>query len=102
MAEQTDAGPVVVATPTVLDGTVVRWYRSMAAYAHQQASVSASRARVSVHDDEYQTLPPEWVALATDVHHQLARDPRANVDHVVTHQHRRALGDQLTPIQAEA
>lgn len=98
MSEQ----PVVVATPTVLDGTVVRWYRSMAAYAHGQASVSASRVRVSVHDDEYQTLPPEWVALATDVHRQLARDPRADVGHVATHRHRMAFGTSLVPIhQAE-
>jgi hypothetical protein len=90
--------PVVVATPTVIDGTVVRWYRSMAAVRHHQVSVSASRARVSIHDDEYQTLPQEWVALAMDVHRQLAQNPRANVDHVVTH---RRHGDQLIPVQAE-
>lgn len=92
--------PVVVATPTVMDGTVVRWFRSMTAYAHHQPSVSASRARVSVHDDEYQTLPQEWIALAMDVHRQLARDSHANVDHVVTH--RREIGsDRLIPVQAE-
>ena len=77
---------------------MVRWYRSMVAYAHQQVSVSASRHRVSVHDDEYQTLPQEWVALATDIHRRLARDPRADVGHVVTHRHRRALGNQLVPV----
>lgn len=92
--------PVVVAVPTVMDGTVVRWFRSMAAWQHHQVSVSASRHRVSVHDDEFQTLPQEWVALAIDVHHHLARDPRTGVGHVVTH--RREVGsDQLVPVQAE-
>lgn len=97
MSEQ----PVVVATPTVMDGTVVRWFRSMAAFQCHQPSVSASRARVSIHDDEYQTLPQDWVALAMDVHRQLARDPRANVGHVVTHRHRRVLGDEIVPVRAE-
>jgi len=92
--------PVVITTPTLMDGTVVRWYRSMAAAAYHQASVSASCSRVSVHDDDYQTLPQEWVALAMDVHRRLARDHRADVGHVVTH--RRRLGsDQLIPVGAE-
>jgi hypothetical protein len=94
------SNPVVVATPTVMDGMVVRWYRSMAAAEDHRASLSASSRRVSVHDDDYQTLPQEWVRLAMDVHHQLARDPKANVEHVATH--RAHLGRrELTPIRAE-
>jgi hypothetical protein len=101
VAEQSgQAGPVVVATPTVMDGMVVRWYRSMAAAERHQESVSASRHRVSVHDDDYQTLPPEWALLATDVHRQLARDPGANVDHVVTHRQGLIQG-QLVPVGVE-
>jgi hypothetical protein len=96
MSEQ----PVVVATPTIMDGTVVRWHRNMSAYAHGQVSVSASRHRVSIHDDEFQTLPREWVDLALDVHRQLARDPKAPVGHVITHRHQ-GLGGPLVPVQAE-
>jgi flavin-dependent dehydrogenase len=88
---------VVVATATVMDGQVVRWYRSQAHAAARECSVSASARRVSVHDDEYQTLPQEWVLLATDVHRQLARDPNANVGHVVTHR-RVGLTDTLEPV----
>jgi hypothetical protein len=87
---------VVVATATIMDGRVVRWYRSETHAAAHECSVSASAHRVSVHDDDYQTLPGEWVALAMDVHRQLARDPDANVGHVATHR-RVGLTDALEP-----
>jgi len=88
---------VVVATATIMDGQVVRWYRSQAHATAHECSVSASGPRVSVHDDAYQTLPQEWVALAMDVHRQLARDPGANVQHVATHR-RVGSTDTLEPV----
>jgi hypothetical protein len=88
--------PVVVATATIMDGQVVRWYRSQTHAAAHACSVSASGRRVSVHDDNYQTLPQEWVLLAMDVHRQLVRDPGANVEHVATHR-RVGLTDTLEP-----
>jgi len=76
---------VVIVTPTVQDGTVACWYRDVAAAERDDASVSASQSRVSIHDDDFQELPPEWVALALDVYRQLSRDRNANVGHMATH-----------------
>jgi hypothetical protein len=74
---------VVTVTPTIQDGTVVRWRRSV----HAAACISASRNRVSVDDDNFHTLPAAWITAAMQAHDQLTRDPNTNLSHLATHRH---------------
>lgn len=94
MAEQ-DA--VVVVTHTVGDGTVVRWYRTLAAAECHQVLVSASRNGVMIHGSVYlHDIPQHWLAAAEVARVRLTRGQ--DVTHFATHRHDRFLNGPLVPV----
>lgn len=75
---------IVTSTPTICDGTVVRWYRSEQAAIDGNAQVTASRNGVSVPG----VVDVQWkpaVDAAWDIHRKLRRDRDADVSDVITH-----------------
>lgn len=76
--------PVVVVTPTVMDGTVVRWYRDLYAYDNGREYLSASRKGVRVniflHD-----VPAGDMAAAQRTYEALKANPDADMKSLATH-----------------
>lgn len=96
---------VVTVTPTIMSGTVVRWYPNEAAEASHGPHVSASRDAVMIHGTL--TFPPDddgWfraaLAAAHDAYQTLLADPKADMSHLATHR-RRLFDRELTPIVRE-
>lgn len=89
--------PVVIVTPTVMDGTVVRWYRSVAAAEQVRASLSASRRGVAVHAEFLTDIPSAWVEQAVQAHQALAANPRADLSGLATH-HRKFMNGPIVPV----
>ena len=78
-------------TPTVMDGTVVRWYADEAG---RTEIASASRNAVIFHIDG---VPAEVRDAAQAAHLELSRNRDADVRHYATHQ-RKGLFGPLEPI----
>jgi hypothetical protein len=84
---------VVTVTPTIMDGTVVRWYRSLAAAEQRAEMLSASGNGVLVRGFLHE-VPPEALAQANEAFEILrGNGPRQLVQDMATH--RRKLGDRL-------
>ena len=76
--------PVITVTPTVMDGQVVRWYRSETAAENACEVLSASRNGVMARG--YLTeIPDEWIAAAKDVYETLRSNRDADARHLATH-----------------
>ncbi|HEV8653258.1 MAG TPA: hypothetical protein VG276_28665 [Actinomycetes bacterium] len=90
--------PVVMVSPTVMDGTVVRWYRSVAAAEISRASLSASCRGVAVHEELLTDVPPAWVEQAVKAYQTLAANPRADLGGLATHHHRRFMNGPIVPV----
>lgn len=91
---------VCTVTPTIQDGTVVRWYRSLRAAEDRAEVVSASRNGVLVRGFLHE-VPAEALAKANEAFEILRRNgPRELVQDMATH--RTKLGDHLlVPILRE-
>jgi hypothetical protein len=83
---------VCVATPTVMDGTVVRWYADLAAHERGEEVASASRNGVRLAEDVH----PRIRDAAEAAHRELARNRDADVRHYTTHTGSRR--DGLVPV----
>jgi len=94
--------PVVTVTPTLADGTVVRWHLSVRAATNMSAVVSASRRGVAVHTTYLQEVPADWLAAATAAYEQLVRDPGAGLGHLATHRNSVVSNGPLVPVEREA
>ena len=72
MTETPDETPqaVVIVTPTIMDGTVVRWYRDADAVAYGAELLSASRNGVMVLSHLHQ-IPPAWIDAASRAYQEL-------------------------------
>lgn len=84
---------IVTVTPTIGDGTVVRWYADSApldALSHI-AMVSASRNGVIVSGYLHE-VPDDVMAAARDTYETLRRNRDADVRHLATHRKRRMFG----------
>lgn len=87
------ADPVVLVFPTIMDGTVVRWYRDVDAAKYGQEIASASRNGVGVN------MAPREVAIAAyDAHESLRRGE--DVSHLETHRRGRFPSGELVPVPA--
>jgi hypothetical protein len=90
---------VSVATPTIMDGTVIRWNRNETDAEHVRPMASASRNRVELDEDR---IPAELRARVTDAataaHRELAGNRDADVRHYATHTH--TLFGPLTPVRS--
>lgn len=83
---------IVTVTPTIMDGTVVRWYADLAAEDHGEELASASRNRVV-----WVKGPDSLYCTANSVHHTLRDDPNADLDYLATHR-REGLFGPLVPV----
>lgn len=81
MPTPTEDRPIAVKYPTIMDGTVVRWYANGEAFANGQEIVSASR--VGVYARGYVTRAQYDAADA--IHQRLKANPDADVADAITH-----------------
>lgn len=89
---------VCIYFPTIMDGAVLRWYRTVEAAEAGNEILSASRDGIRVRgyiDD----VPEPVMALARHVHRLLAADAGAPVEHLATHRRKHLLGREVEPIQ---
>lgn len=94
---------VCTVTPTIMDGTVVRWYRSEIAAEMHRVMVSASRNGVQV--GEHLTngeVPVEVMDRANAAHEMLIASSDADLSGWATHRRGPRLGSELVPICREA
>lgn len=90
--------PVVTVTPTIMSGTVVRWYRNVRAAEDGREVLSASRDGVMVTGGHL--LPAEWLTAATSAYEAMSRGQR-DMSHLATHRRTKILGGDLEPITRE-
>ena len=83
--------PVITVTPTVMDGTVVRWYVNTAAAETGVEVMSASREGVLINVHLHK-IPDEWLLTATQVYERLRTDRSADFAHLATHRKTRMFG----------
>ncbi|MFB4312934.1 hypothetical protein [Actinomadura sp. 21ATH] len=91
--------PVITVTSTIMDGTVVRWFRNLGEAELQQPVLAASRHGVSVHAPYLTDIADTWVADARRAHEELRRDRRANMTGWATHQQREVTGFRSGPLE---
>lgn len=91
-----DPDMVVMVTPTIEDGYVVRWYRNIDTASRGSERVSASRNAVNIHVPIH-FVPVDLIVIATDVRRMLRRDDVEPVKALATHR-RKVFGDELEPI----
>jgi len=87
---------VVTVTATVMDGPVVRWYRTLAAAELGREYMSASRNGVLVREYLH-TVPEAELDAAQAAHRALSASPRADVRDLATHR-RDGLSGPLVPV----
>ena len=96
-----DVPAVVVATQTIMDGLVLRWYRNLpsAEFGHSYAVVSASRNGVLVTGSVYlHEIPAGWISGAERAR-ELMRDGQVDgAREFATHEHARAFGGELREV----
>lgn len=90
--------PVITVDVAVMDGTVVRWFRSLSAAETNRPTVSASRQGVMVHGEYLTSVPEVWIEAARAAHRKLTRAPRADMTSLATHQRRTVLGARSGPL----
>ncbi len=91
---------VCTVTPTIGDGTVVRWFRSETAAEFHWAMISASRNGVI--KGEHLTngeVPPDVMTKALAAHELLLRDNDADMSALATHRRERTFGGGLIRIE---
>lgn len=94
---------VCIAYPTIMDGLVLRWYRSVDAYElNGEAFCSASRAGVLIPGYLHQ-VPAEVLAKAEEAY-EILRDggPRELAAAMATHRPKRFMSRELVPIDPVA
>ena len=89
--------PVVTVTPTIMDGTVVRWYASLADAEAHRPTVSASRNCVLEHLED---VPADWRAAADAAHFAMRFNRHADMSSLATHTKTRFMGP-LAPVDVE-
>lgn len=85
----------VTSTPTICDGTVVRWFGSEEAMRYSNPVISASRNGVM---GGSRFITPELFHVAWEAHLAIKRGD--DVSHLVTHRSKRLLGDEYVPVNA--
>lgn len=90
---------VCIVTPTIQDGTVVRWYRSEIAAEMRKTMVSASRNAVIVGEHlSNGEVPPETMAAAEAAHAELRANHDADMHVYATHYRTGIFGGMLVPV----
>lgn len=81
---------IVTVTPTIMSGTVVRWFTSLEAAERCRPFLSASRDAVITHVEGIVT--PELRGLANEIYAALGNDDREAVKRLETHRRRGLTG----------
>lgn len=90
---------VCTVSPTIQDGTVVRWYRSEIAAEHRMVMVSASRNGVIVGEHLSNGEVPDVVMSAAELVHKVLReDSHADMSAWATHRREPVFGGDLVRI----
>jgi hypothetical protein len=89
---------VVTVTPTIQDGQVVRWYRTLVAAENGVETMSASRNGVMVNGFLHE-VGPTLLAVAEDIRRGLSAG--WDVSHAATHRRTHLFGGDLEPIVRE-
>lgn len=87
----------VTSTPTIGDGTVLRWYSSEQQLTWGGESISASRNGVIGGDGQF--LTPDLFKAAWDAHVDIAMG--RDVSHLVTHRRKSFLGRDYERVGAD-
>jgi hypothetical protein len=103
-ANQRSAAPpaVVVATPTMMDGLVLRWYRDVGtAERSARELVSASGNGVLLNGDAYlHDIPAAWIADAQRAHEMIEHGQRDRArEQFATHKHARVFSGELSEVR---
>lgn len=88
----TEAKPVITVTPTIMSGTVVCWYRNLAAANQHQPIVSASRDGVMIHGDQWLRDVEPFLEAASEAYRVLGPFPDADLRHLATHRSKGLMG----------
>lgn len=75
-----------------MSGTVVRWYRNLAAANQHQPVLSASRDGVMIHGDVWYRDIEALLGYADDAVVKLIANPRADLRHLATHRSKGLMG----------
>jgi hypothetical protein len=81
---------VVTVTPTIMSGTVVRWFADIEAAERCRPIISASRDEVIEHIPEQVTA--SLLLSARAVHEGLDHDQRLDLHHLATHRRESLIG----------
>jgi len=93
--------PVVVATPTVMDGLVLRWYRAADDWERSTETISASRNGVSIHCAYLHQVPDRWLEAAQEAHRLMDAGRYAQARRLATHEPTPLFGGELRPVATE-
>jgi hypothetical protein len=93
--------PVITVTATLMDGQVVRWYRSVEDATIHRSVLSASRSRVGVSVEDLTDVSDEWIAAARAAHAELKASRSADLRRLATHGHRGPSNGPLVPASDE-
>ena len=88
---------VVTVTPTIMDGTVVRWYGSLEAAENPGVCGIISASRNGVMGGGDYITRADWEA-ASSAHVALARDQNADLGHLATHRRKGFMSSELTAV----
>lgn len=91
--------PVITVTATVMDGTVVRWYRALGDAHIHRPFLSASRNGVKVHEGYLHEMPADCVKAAEDAYEVLRYRRDADMSRLATHVSTGPSNGPLTPVE---
>jgi len=90
---------MIVTVTATMDGTVVRWHRTLADAQTYRPALTASRNGVMAPYGYVTDVPPEWMQAAVQAYETLRRDPKADVKHLATHVNRGPANGPLVPVE---
>jgi hypothetical protein len=88
---------IVIVTPTIMDGTVVRWYATEHAAVERDEAITASRNGIRVPGD-LADIPDAVIRAAVGAHVVLRDDEDIDLSHLATHR-RRGMFGPLEPVE---
>ena len=103
-ARQKDTTPpaVVVATPTVMGGLILRWFRTASAAQGGEALAlaTASKSGVTLNGNSYlHDIPAAWIADAQRACEMLQHGQEDRAREMATHQHARVFSGELSEVK---
>jgi hypothetical protein len=92
---------VVTVAPTVMDGTVVRWYRDLPAAENDREFLSASRNGVIAGTYHLSDIPPLLMDAAQSAFRALEANRDADLRSLATHRREGGCFGPMVPISKE-